>query len=52
MHRKKGLDFAFKDPAVLRILRGHLCRVHAKGVVLCERACFCLLSAFYNSHPF
>ena len=21
-------------------------RVHAKGVVLCERACFCLLSAF------
>ena len=22
------------------------CRVHAKGVVLCERACFCLLSAF------
>ena len=26
-------------------------RVHAKGVVLCERACFCLLSAFYNSPP-
>ena len=25
----------------------HLTRgVHAKGVVLCERACFCLLSAF------
>ena len=23
-----------------------LCRVHAKGVVLCERACFCLLSTF------
>ena len=22
------------------------CRVHAKGVVLCERACFCLLSTF------
>ena len=21
-------------------------RVHAKGVVLCERACFCLLSTF------
>ena len=21
-------------------------RVHAKGVALCERACFCLLSAF------
>ena len=21
-------------------------RVHAKGVVLCKRACFCLLSAF------
>ena len=27
-------------------------RVHAKGVVLCERACFCLLSAFYNIAPF
>ena len=26
-------------------------RVHAKGVVLCERACFCLLSAFYNTPP-
>ena len=26
-------------------------RVHAKGVVLCERTCFCLLSAFYNSPP-
>ena len=26
-------------------------RVHAKGVVLCERACFCLLSAFYNTTP-
>ena len=26
-------------------------RVHAKGVVLRERACFCLLSAFYNTVP-
>ena len=26
-------------------------RVHAKGVVLSERACLCLLSAFYNSPP-
>ena len=26
-------------------------RVHAKGVVLCERAYFCLLSAFYNRPP-
>ena len=26
-------------------------RVHAKGVVLCERACFCLLSAFYSTPP-
>ena len=26
-------------------------RVHAKGVVLCERVCFCLLSAFYNTPP-
>ena len=26
-------------------------RVHAKGVVLCERACFCLLSAFYDTPP-
>ena len=25
--------------------------VHAKGVVLCERACFCLLSPFYNTPP-
>ena len=26
--------------------RGNENRAHAKGVVLCERACFCLLSAF------
>ena len=26
-------------------------RAHAKGVVLCERACFCLLSAFYKNPP-
>ena len=26
-------------------------RVHAKGVVLCERECFCLLSAFYTTPP-
>ena len=26
-------------------------RAHAKGVVLCEGACFCLLSAFYNTPP-
>ena len=26
--------------------------MHAKGVVLCERVCFCLLSAFYNTPPF
>ena len=26
-------------------------RVHAKAVVLRERACFCLLSAFYNTPP-
>ena len=30
----------------------NLVRVHAKGVVLCERACFCLLSAFYTPPPF
>ena len=33
-------------------LRVHLLgkdRVHAKGVVLCERTCFCLLSAFYET---
>ena len=30
---------------------GNFSRVHAKGVVLCERACFCLLSAFYNTPP-
>ena len=28
-----------------------VCRVHAKGVVLCERTCFCLLSAFYKTLP-
>ena len=33
---------------VLRALN----RVHAKGVVLCERACFRLLSAFYTHPPF
>ena len=27
-------------------------RVHAKGVVLCERTCFCLLSTFYDNAPF
>ena len=27
-------------------------KVHAKGVVLSERACFCLLSAFYDTTPF
>ena len=26
-------------------------RVHAKGVVLCETTCFCLLSAFYKTLP-
>ena len=26
-------------------------RVHAKGVVLCERTCFCLLSALYETLP-
>ena len=26
-------------------------RVHAKGVVFCERTCFCLLSAFYETLP-
>ena len=26
-------------------------RVHAKGVVVCERTCFCLLSAFYKTLP-
>ena len=30
-------------------LRFPLPRVPAKGVVLCERPCFCLLSAFYKS---
>ena len=25
--------------------------MHAKGVVLCKRACFCLLSAFYKTLP-
>ena len=25
----------------------HLSRVHAKGVVLCDRACFCLLDTFW-----
>ena len=29
----------------------NLSRVHAKGVVLCERTCFCLLSAFYKMLP-
>ena len=26
-------------------------KVHAKGVVFCERTCFCLLSAFYETLP-
>ena len=26
-------------------------RVHARGVVLCERTCFCLLSTFYETLP-
>ena len=30
---------------------GPLGRVHAKGVVLCERTCFCLLSTFYKTLP-
>ena len=28
-----------------------LVRVHAKGVVLCERTCLCLLSTFYDTLP-
>ena len=31
------------------VMLGSQIRMHAKGVVLCEKACFCLLSAFYNT---
>ena len=35
-----------QQPTLLKKLTCTVDRVHAKGVVLCERACFCLLSAF------
>ena len=34
------------DPDDLKHNSDFIYRVHAKGVVLCERTCFCLLSAF------
>ena len=33
------------------LLRASETRVHAKGVVLSERTCFCLLSAFFTTLP-
>ena len=37
--------------AILIATRSHIFRVHAKWVTLCERACFCLLSTFYDTTP-
>ena len=34
-------------PLTQKLKRCETIRAHAKGVVLCERACFCLLNAFY-----
>ena len=43
----KFLDPGAKGPR----RRETLCRVHAKGVVLRKRTCFCLLSTFYETLP-
>ena len=63
--RKAGLRFAgfvfltFRGPVAShgsnpypnRTTRNATNRVRAKGVVLCERTCFCLLSTFYETLP-
>ena len=44
--------YTHKIHCKVAILRAcYRARVHAKGVVLCERTCFCLLSAFYKTLP-
>ena len=43
--------FGFKFGPLLKGPFSDLNRVHAKGVVLCERTSFCLLSAFYKTLP-
>ena len=55
-HQKQGMQGAgaAKLPPFMSIVRHACCpviRVHAKGVVLCENPCFCLLSAFYDTPP-
>ena len=50
----KNKDFFIPTEPLKSLAKKGKTRVHAKGVVLSERACFCLLSilsAFYNTPP-